>query len=216
MFGRDLFHYGLSAVVFCFSVLSPIILMALWGGGGVSAIDLTFNLDAWEKTALTVCLVLLSYALGHILLSIGFVYRAFWKRMFSWLKHVQNLVRAEEKVKALFIQGASAMSNVSPYPHDFHIIGEMSVFHRLPDVHATFIERYNTLAFFRLGLASSMISGGLVCISLLKIASIFYAISMAVLWLSMGVILLRQHFITLTGFLNRIAAAYTFSENGRK
>jgi hypothetical protein len=206
MFGRDLFHYGLSAVVFFFCVLSTCYQGAFSQFDLVSQIFL--KLGAWEKTGLTVLLVLVSYALGHLLLAIGFLYRAVWKWIFNGLKHVENLVCAEGKVKELVLEGIAANPSVSSYPHDYHLFCEMSAYHKLPNVHAAFIERYNTLAFLRLSLASSTLTGGIFCISLTVTAPEFVELKIALFWVAMGVVLLRQHFITRTGFLNRVAAAF--------
>lgn len=206
MFGRDLFHYGLSAVVFYFCILST------FHQGAFLQFDLVtqilHKLGAWEKTGLTVLLVLVSYALGHLLLAIGFVYRTVWKRIFHGLKHVKNLVYAEGKVKELVLARAEVAPGVSSYPHDYHLFCEMSAYQNMPDVHATFIERYNTLAFLRLSLASSALTGSIFCISLLVTAPEISELIIAFFWLVMGVLLLRQYFITRTGFLNRVAAAF--------
>jgi hypothetical protein len=164
MFGRDLFHYSSSAVVFCFCALSPYFLKIFQQSGDMTQIGVEFNLDTWEMIGLTVCLILLSYALGHLLL----------------------------------------------------LFCEMSVFHRLPDVHAAFVERYNTLAFFRLSFASSSLTGGIVCLLALKTVCISYVLPMTMLWLTIGVMLLRQHFITRTVFLDRVAASYLLSISDKK
>lgn len=62
MFGRDLFHYGLSAVVFYFCVLSTFYHEAF------SKFDLVLQilvkLGAWEKAGLTVLFVLIILRLG--------------------------------------------------------------------------------------------------------------------------------------------------------
>jgi len=226
MFGRDLFHYGVSAVVFSFCLLSPVLLKSFRACGSVSSCELTQDLDAWEKTGLTVGLILLSYALGHLLASIGFLYRALWRRSFRWTKHVGNLENAEERLESMVSRDplSSTTSNSAAdgeqapmSTSDVHVFYEMEVLRKLPEVHATFVERYNTLAFLRLGLASSVLTAGFACLVLpcLKIAPAAYAISLGLFWVAAGVLLLRQHLITQTNFLNRVAAGYALAEDSR-
>ena len=83
----------------------------------------------------------------------------------------------------------------------------------------TFVERYNTLWHLRLGLATSLLLSGLFCTvvgcvwcrHLLPVS-----FSVGIVALASGIVLMRQHLVTNTSFLNRVLAAYQIVQQEAK
>ncbi len=208
-FGRDFFYYVVSAFLFFFCVASPLLLKITLDFGSTRYYGLDLQLGVSEKIILFLVLLVVSFAIGHLLLCLGVLYRSFWRKRLSEQAHVRNFTAAEEAIRRLIIK-AKQIENaveISPYSHDFHLMAEMMAFCRNPELHERFIERYNMLAFLRLSIASSTLTGGLVCFFLLGVFSYVYVLPAALFWIFIGCIILRQHFITRTGFLNRVYTA---------
>ncbi len=211
-FGRDVFHYVVTGTVFVFvgsvpwwpqvhnllksrlSELQPIVTDA-----GVQA------------PALLVAGILL-FCMGHVLLSVGFCIRKLWKRMLCCCDHVKQYKRAIGRVKRL-----NGDHDVVAECRDAHIGLEMRVFLRQRDVHANYIERYNTLWHFRLGLAASLLSSGLFnmvvgCVWCICPLPVF----VGAVGIGFGLLLMRQHWVTNTSFLNRVVVAFNIAQEIQK
>ncbi len=216
MLGRDLFHYGLTAVVFSFCILTALPFMNItaaakeklrlgfWDG----LVTGVLKGGVWEQTGILFCLILLSFAVGNLLLSIGFFYRNIWKEMFGGLKHIKGMVAAEKKLSKIVADLTPSLDQLYSKTHEFQIFGEILAYQKAPDVHAKFIERYNTLTYLRLGLASAMLTGGVTSLGLQLYLNATIANVPAVLWIVLSLIFFRQYFVTRTGFLNRVTATY--------
>ena len=146
------------------------------------------------------------WASEHVLLSVGFCIRNnIWTR-FSCCEHVAKYEGAILRIKKL--RGDQAEYGDE---RDAHLDAEISVFIKEPDLHARFVERYNTLWHLRLGLAASLLISGLFCTvvgcvwcrHLLPIS-----LSVGVVAMVSGLMLMRQHLVTNTSFLDRVLAAY--------
>ena len=113
----------------------------------------------------------------------------------------------------------------------------MSVLAKQPTLHATFIERYNTLWHLRLGLAASLLSAGVFdfivglvwflpvcrsdsnsagCIGLPCCEDRPYVtnagVVVGIVAIALGLVLMRQHLVTKTNFLARVVMAFDISE----
>ena len=113
----------------------------------------------------------------------------------------------------------------------------MSVLAKQPTLHATFIERYNTLWHLRLGLAASLLSAGVFdfivglvwflpvcrsdsnsawCIGLLCCEDRLYVtnagVVVGIVAIALGLVLMRQHLVTKMNFLARVVMAFDISE----
>ena len=125
-------------------------------------------------------------------------------KLFSCCEHVVKHEEAVQRVKCL---GSSEVGKVDM--RDAHLDAELDVFVRRRDVHATFIERYNTLWHFRLGMAASFLCAGVVGGGIGSCCgNPLLACGVGSVGIIGGLLLMRQHLVTNTSFLNRVVAAY--------
>ena len=235
-FGRDVFHYMVTGTVFVIGCSVP------WW----------FNIP-WqqirESSQIAVLVVAAAglFALGHALLGIGFWIRSkitepnkgWWDK--SWhcvflrvflcgaqFKKYESAIARVREVTKEALPDALALEDDRPNEH----LGlEMSVLVKHPELHAVFVERYNTLSHLRLGLATSfllvgvvdfVLAGGALVLGIcsLDTTSCLREQCLAVLaggvigliatWL--GWLLMRQHLRTNTNFLHRVVVAFNVSE----
>ena len=205
-FGRDVFHYivtGTAFVVVC-SVPwwpeTPELLTGLQASSLSPLIDST-----WMQAIVLIVAVIVLFCIGHVLLSVGFCIRNMvWMKLFSCCEHVVKHEEAVQRIKCLSI---SQIGKVDI--RDAHLDAELDVFVRRRDVHANFIERYNTLWHFRLGMAASLLCAGVVGGGIGSCCgNPVLACSVGIVGIVGGLLLMRQHLVTNTSFLNRVVAAY--------
>lgn len=204
-FGRDVFHYIVTGTLFVVVCSIP-----FWERCG----------DFWpsslseavvESTGLQIVLLFVAaivmFCTGHALLSVGFCIRKYvWTKVLFCSVHVANYEEAIRRVKNL--GGDQAWRSED---RDVHLDAEMRVFVKRPDIHTTFVERYNSLWHLRLGLAASLLLSGAIsavvgclwCRHLLPVS-----FTVGVVAILSGLLLMRQHLVTNTSFLNRVLAAY--------
>ena len=201
-FGRDVFHYivtGTAFVVVCSVPWWPAI-------SGLPESSLSPTIDStWMQAIVLIVAVIVLFCIGHVLLSVGFCFRNMvWMKLFSCCEHVVKHEEAVQRVKCLSRPQVGKVDI-----RDAHLYAELDVFVRRRDVHANFIERYNTLCHFRLGMAASLLCAGVVgggigsCCGDPVLAS-----SVGIVGTIGGLLLMRQHLVTNTSFLNRVVAAY--------
>ena len=154
--------------------------------------------------ALFVALVVL-FCIGHVFLAVGFCIRKCWKKVFCNRKHVSEYKDAVSRIKNLNCGQAWLVEE-----RDVHLGAEISVFIGKPDLHARFVERYNTLWHLRLGLAASLLCAGVIgpAVGFWWGNCHMLNICVGVVAFLSGVVLMRQHLVTNTSFLNRVTAAY--------
>ena len=237
-FGRDVFHYMVQGTVFVIGCSVP------WW----------FNIP-WQQiressqAAVLVVAAAGLFALGHALLGIGFWMRrkitqpnkSWWDKSWHWVfvwsffcgdqlkKYECAIKRAREILPdALAVEDDRAEGD----PANVHVGLEMSVLVKHPELHAVFLERYNTLWHLRLGLATSFLLVGVVDFVLVPVVALVLgicsldttsclrnqclpvlagsAIGLISTWL--GCFLMRQHLRTNTNFLHRVIVAFNISE----
>ena len=101
----------------------------------------------------------------------------------------------------------------------FTLDAEMRVFVKRPDIHTTFVERYNSLWHLRLGLAASLLLSGPFCavVGFLWWRHLLpVSLGVGIVALVSGLVLMRQHLVTNTSFLNRVLAAYQIVQHEAK
>lgn len=209
-FGRDLFHHLVPGTMLLFVLAVP--WMFQWAALTDTLGEL-FDHSGWRSATVSLVAVIVAYALGHVVMSIGYLFRALWLRTLSSTRPVVRLREAEGKLRELTKKSNPEIAKSLPTERDAHLYCETATFKRNSELHAKFIERYNTLAHLRLGLASSLFVGGLLDV-ILGIAAIWIdALSLWALWfgavvLGLSLLLLRQQIITSTNFLNRVSVAF--------
>ena len=201
-FGRDVFHYivtGTAFVIVCSIPWWPAI-SQLQDSSVLPMIDST-----WIPAIVLFATMIVLFCIGHVLLSVGFCIRNMvWMKLFSCCEHVIKYGEAIQRVKCL---SSPQVGEVDM--RDVHLDAELDVFVRRRDVHANFIERYNTLWHFRLGMAASLLCAGVVgggigsCCGDPVLAS-----GAGIAGILGGFLFMRQHLVTNTSFLNRVVTAY--------
>ena len=201
-FGRDVFHYIVTGTVFvlvCSVPLWPVLwkLAAANFKPGIGSTGI-------QGVALFVALAVL-FCIGHVFLAVGFCIRKCWKKVFCNRKHVSEYKDAVSRIKNLNCGQAWLVEE-----RDVHLGAEISVFIGKPDLHARFVERYNTLWHLRLGLAASLLCAGVIgpAVGFWWGNCHMLNICVGVVAFLSGVVLMRQHLVTNTSFLNRVTAAY--------
>ena len=229
-FGRDVFHYMVTGTVFAIGCSVP-----WWSNIPWQQIR--------ESSQIAVLLVAAAvlFALGHALLAVGYSIRnrilrqddgtsgdRISVRFFGCRAQLQEyncaIKRARAAIPAALAVGDEPASNV-------HLGLEMSVLVKQPELHAVFVERYNTLWQLRLGLAASFLLVGVVDLVLAVVALVLNicsldtttclrnqclsvlaggVIGLISIWL--GWLLMRQHLRTNANFLHRVIVAFNISE----
>ena len=200
-FGRDVFHYVVTGTVFAL-VCSA----AIWSRiPQISAVDLPPVAEpASVQVALLGVVLVALFGAGHVLLAVGFCIRHCWLKTFACCEHVVNYDDAKKRIKAL-----SGHRPTVDADRNAHVYPEMTVFVTRPELHANFIERYNTLWHLRLGLAASMLFAGFIDIVIGFLRCELVPFVVGVVAVVLGLLLVRQHLVTNTNFLDRIAAAFS-------
>ena len=226
-FGRDVFHYVVTGAMFAIVSSVPWWSDIPWGQIRESS----------QIAALLVATAVL-FGLGHVLLAVGFWIRnkivppddsTRWDRFWNWTfvrffccrvqvkEYCCAIARAREAMPAALVVGNEPASSV-------HLGLEMSVLLKQPVLHAVFIERYNTLWHLRLGLAASFLLAGVVDLVVatcsidltpclrnqrfpVVVGGVIGSASIVLGWL-----LMRQHLVTNTHFLQRVLVAFNISE----
>lgn len=202
-FGRDVFHYIVTGTLFV--VVCSIPFWERCGGLWLSSWSEAVESPGLQIVLLFVAVIVMS-CIGHVLLSVGFCIRKCWNKVLCRRKHVDDYKRAIQRIKNLKRDQADCGDE-----RDAHLDAEVSVFLKEPDLHARFVERYNTLWHLRLGLAASLLASGLICT---VVGCVWYrhllpvSLSVGVVAMVSGIVLMRQHLVTNTSFLNRVLAAY--------
>ena len=224
-FGRDVFHYVVTGTMFAIVTSVPWWSDALWG-------------QIRESSQIAVLLVAAAvlFGLGHVLLAIGFwirnkivlpddstrgdkVWHWIFVRLFCCRAQVTAyrcaIKRARMAVPAALVVGNEPAASV-------HVGLEMSVLLKQPRLHAVFVERYNTLWHLRLGLAASFLLAGVVdlvvatCSLDLATCSRYQRAvvggGIGLVSILLGLLLMRQHLVTNTHFLQRVILAFKVSE----
>ena len=150
--GRDVFQYVVTGTMFV--VVSSV---PWWS-------DIPWWwIREWNQITLLLVAAATLFAMGHVLLAIGFWIRnkiidphTSWDRLcnlvFVWFfcchKHVDKYkcaaIRTQQALPGTLVVGGESKT-------DAHLGLEMSVLLKQPTLHAVFIERYNTLWHLRLG-----------------------------------------------------------------
>ena len=211
-FGRDVFHYIVIGTLFV--VVCSIPFWERCGGLWPSSLS-----EAVESPGLQIVLlfvaVIVMFCTGHVLLSVGFCIRNHvWRRAFSCCAHVTKYEDALLRMKNL--GGGQAWPSED---RDVHLDAEIRVFVKRPEIYTTFVERYNTLWHLRLGLAASLLLSGpfsaiVGCLWCQDGLALSFGVGSAAFW--SGVLLMRQHLVTNTSFLNRVLAAYLIVQQEAK
>jgi hypothetical protein len=208
-FGRDFFHYIVAALVLTFFLSVGFVLSRV---DASPALDVLTGLNLFWSAVVMVAFVTLLYGVGQVLLAVGFFMDACWKRTLARWDHVRRHAKARGWVdsiaKRLFLnedtQGAE--------DEDCHLVLEMLVMKSAPELHARFVERYNTLVHLRLGIASALMLAGLTNLSWLLIAPSVALVVLSAALLLTGLMMERQVVISQTRFLSRVAAAAVVAE----
>ena len=212
-FGRDFFHYVVAGTVLGLACLIGFLL--------------SFRMDtAWLEqfqrgsAVLILTLVLLSvvmlYVLGQLTFAVGVLLRNCWMRVFGRSKHVKRFKDAKSDLRNVTTDiltkvGENPLKNDADQ-EDAHLIAEMFALKHTPELHAKFVERYNTLLHLRLSLASSLVLSGLVNLALFWITlSLKLLTLIAGLWIFAAVVMYRA-VVTNTGFFNRVIVAAFLSK----
>lgn len=220
-FGRDLFYYLLPAILFYVISLNPLLFGYKLNYFSLEVISKA-NFDSFEKTIFIIIIIFLSYGFGQFLLILGFLYEKLWIKLcekfypYSELKKIKEKIeklskeRYENVLPSLYINNNSSGNSSDKLidPDSHHVLFEMLVFEKMPNVHSYFINRYNILSYLRLSFASSILFGGLVCSILFYKELEFYILVVLSISIGSSFLFMRQHFITQISFLSRIIAAY--------
>ena len=208
-FARDLFHFIVSSAIFPMVLTSPYALARL--------LDRESEAGAWiwrlwpDANAVAVfAAVVVLYVTGHLLLSIGFLIDRCWSHLFAGSSHVKERVELRKVLRTRAPADAAAAGEL-----DSHVYCDMSVMHRAPDLHYRFIERYNTLAKLRLGLATAFVLGGFGSLHALLHLTALEVLPLAALWEAVGLFMFQQYMRTDTSFLVRLATAYSLVGDDR-
>ena len=224
-FGRDVFHYVVTGTMFAIVTSVPWWSDALWG-------------QIRESSQIAVLLVAAAvlFGLGHVLLAIGFwirnkivlpddstrgdkVWHWILVRLFCCRAQV-TAYRCAIKCARMAVPAALVVGNEPAA--SVHVGLEMSVLLKQPRLHAVFVERYNTLWHLRLGLAASFLLAGVVdlvvatCSLDLATCSRYQRAvvggGIGLVSILLGLLLMRQHLVTNTHFLQRVILAFKVSE----
>jgi len=210
-FGRDIFQYLVPGTMFLLVVAIPFICS---NQEFTDTLEAFFKGSGWRTAAAVLLAVIVAYALGHVISSIGFLLRNRWRREMSKTEHVRKLKEAEEKLSELTKKTEPKAFESLSSEADVSLYCEIVTFKKDPELHAKFIERYNTLVFLRLGLASSFLVGGLLdvihgIIAIFRLdGSSLWILLFSIILLWLGLLLFRQQIVTMTSFLNRLSVAY--------
>ena len=200
-FGRDVFHYVVTGTVFALFCSA-----AIWSRiPDIHTIKLPPVAEpASVQLALLGVVLVALFGAGHVLLAVGFCIRRWWLKIFARCEHVVNYHDAEERIKALIGHRLTVDAD-----RHAHVYPEMTVFVTRPELHANFIERYNTLWHLRLGLAASMLFAAFIDIVIGFLCCELPPLVVGVVAVVLGLLLVRQHLVTHTNFFDRIAAAFS-------
>ncbi len=149
------------------------------------------------------------FGLGHALLALAFVVRSVRRPVCRG--HETKYQKAVCQIKEIPV----ALPKFADKEMDAHLPLEMWVLVKQPALHATFIERCNTLSRLRLGLATALLCAGLIAPILSYLCGQSLAIGVclvALVALVLGLLLLYQYFITQRNFLVRVEVAYDICE----
>ena len=221
-FGRDVFHHIVSGTVFLLVCSVP-----LWPRIRLDSPELS----KWESTvtdagvqlaALFVAATVL-FCLGHLLSCVGFWIRnkiilpcnscwdKAWHRVLTGLCCRSELEKNEKTRQEIDTICKSDCSHLTvDDKRDVHVGLEMVVFEKRRQLHANYVERYNTLWHLRLGLAASLLCAGVIgsAIGFCWGNCPLLTVCVAVAAISGGLVLMRQHLVTNTNFLHRIVVAF--------
>ena len=198
-FGRDVFHYIVTGTVF-----GLVCSVAIWPWipvDGALTVPPVAQATSAQIAFLGVVLVAL-FGTGHVLLAVGFCIRRCWLKIFACCEHVANYENAKERIKRL--RG----HRMTDTDGNAHVYPEMTVFVTRPELHANFIERYNTLWHLRLGLAASMLFAGFIDIAIGYLFCKLVPVVAGAAAIVLGFVLVRQHLVTNTNFLDRVVVAF--------
>ena len=135
-FGRDVFHYIVTSTLFV--VVCSVPFWERCSGSWPPNLPAAVENPGLQIVFLFVAVIVL-FCIGHVLLSVGFCIRNnIWTR-FSCCEHVAKYEGAILRIKKL--RGDQAEYGDE---RDAHLDAEISVFIKEPDLHARFVERYNT------------------------------------------------------------------------
>ena len=217
-FGRDVFQYIVTGTMFAIVCSVP-----WWSKYPPGAV-----LESSQIALLLAAAAIPIFGLGHVLLTIGFWIRKKIIRptdtwcdklghqffvLFSCCHLPLRDYKCAVKCAKQALPGSLVVGNESP--ENVHLGLEMSVFLEKPELHAVFIERYNTLWHLRLGLAASFLMAGVV-----NLAFVIFSLCLpskpfpglvgvvVVVSILLGRLLLRQHLVTHTNFLRRVIVAF--------
>lgn len=211
-FGRDVFVYIAAGTMFAVVCSVPWWWTIPWA---------TIRESSQFAFLLVAAVVL--FGVGHVLLAIGFCSRRLWMRAFSCCPHVTKYEAALKRVEEINQRLRNSQAHVGDDQTNVHLPMEMFTFVRQPGLHATFIERYNALWHLRLALAASFLVAGIVNL----VATCGFAVTdcpqnqcfpvvigclFGLISILFGALLMRQHLVTNTNFLERIVVAFNISE----
>lgn len=209
-FGRDIFHYLVSGMMLMLIVAIP---FAFGKPILPDSLNRLFGDSGWLIASVLFMVAIVAYALGHIVMSIGFMFRNLWVLLFSRTLHVKKFKTAKRKLSELTKKANPKIFESLPSEADINLYCEIVSFKQDAELHTKFIERYNSLAYLRLGLASSFLVGGLLDVVHGIIVWINEGLSVSILLFSsallgIALLLLRQQVVTMTNFLNRLSVVY--------
>ena len=130
------------------------------------------------------------FGMGHVLLAIGFFLQKWWVAAFSCCQHVKSYRVAMRRVRGATGRKSRFRHLAVKSDGNVHIGLEMAVFQKRRQLHANFIERYNTLWHLRLGMAAALLSAGIVALALCGLLhgeGLPIATAVVVGWIGLGV-----------------------------
>lgn len=226
-FGRDVFLYIASGTVFVLVCLICTVPLCRW-----IPLD-SAEFAKWESTvtdagvqlaALFVAAIVL-FCLGHLLFCVGFWIRnkiilpcnSCWDKAWHCVltclcccrSELEKNKSARQKVDDTICRFDCSHLTIDDM-RDVHVVLEMVVFEKRRQLHANYVERYNTLWHLRLGLAASLLCAGVIGLAIgfsLGNCSVL-TVCVAVGAILGGLVLMHQHLVTNTNFLHRIVVAF--------
>ena len=228
--GRDVFHYIVSGTVFVLVCSVP-----LWPRLRLASAKLpkweSAVTDAGVQLAVLFVVAIVLFCLGHLLFCVGFWLRnkiilpcnSCWDKAWHCVltclccrSELEKNKNARQEIDTICRSDCSYLTVDDE--RDVHIGLEMEIFDKRRQIHANYIERYNTLWHLRLGLAASLSSAGVFgpVVGFRWGTCHVLSIGVGVVAILGGIVLMRQHLVTNTSFLRRIVMAFKIVQQEAK
>ncbi|MGB0713988.1 MAG: hypothetical protein ACPGUC_10560 [Gammaproteobacteria bacterium] len=201
MFGRDLFHFGVSGFAYCAALAA--MFHSEWPPND-RIIEILPSLEGFWISSLVAVLGALSlYLIGHLVFVFGLGIRFLWKLCLDCLPHVRNVKTLEEELEKP-CDDCRGNGSPPPHKHNAHVAAEMDCARRHSYLYERFVARADTLSYQRLSLSAAIIAAALTALLLhwMKDWKMDFLLFVAALFA--GSALMYQHFVTRYGFLLRV------------